>query len=110
LKDASASKADAAVTVTAAVAAATVAVSAPPTGPVFVDLEALQQGVARDLNTLADANGAPAPRVKALQRIGGVVESLSLELLAEASTSTLVGLGASCLPCHTPLIRRSCLE
>ena len=48
--------------------------------------------MARDLNTLADAAGAPAPRVRALQRIGGVVESLSVELLAEAATSTLVGL------------------
>jgi hypothetical protein len=50
-------------------------------GPEFADYDALQTGVARDLNTLADAQGSSASRLQALQRIRGVIGTVSVELV-----------------------------
>ena len=49
--------------------------------PVFADYDALQTGVARDLNTLADAQGSSSNRLKALQRISGVIDTIPVEMV-----------------------------
>lgn len=49
--------------------------------PVFANYDALQTGVARDLNTLADAQGSSSNRLKALQRISGVIDTIPVEMV-----------------------------
>lgn len=62
---------------------AVVFAAATPVAPAFADYDALQTGVARDLNTLADAQGPSSNRLKALQRISGVIDTVSVELVGE---------------------------
>jgi hypothetical protein len=68
--------------------------AATPVVPAYEDYDALQTGVARDLNTLADAQGSPGTRVKALQRIRAVIDTISLEVVREGGGSAAAAGGA----------------
>ena len=62
------------------------AASDAPVVSTFADYEALQAGVARDLNTLADA-GSASSRLKALRRVSDIVNTVSVQLVGAPRTS-----------------------
>ena len=74
--------------------------SAVEPAPVYKDFDALQQGIARDLNTLADANGAAGSRQRSLQRLQGIVEALSVDLVGlVGGASRVVTVETDCVAC-----------